>query len=72
MSWLDQTNKWLLLLMVALGVGAVAIISAQNPVLVSFKFVIWQSLPISLGLILSMILAAGVLIGGIIPLGKNR
>jgi uncharacterized membrane protein YciS (DUF1049 family) len=72
MSWLDRTNKWLLLLMVALGVGAVAIVSAQNPVLVSFKFVIWQSLPISLGLILSMILAAGVLIGGIIPLGKNR
>jgi uncharacterized integral membrane protein len=72
MSWLDRTNKWLLLLMVALGVGAVAIVSAQNPVLVSFKFVIWQSLPIPLGLILSMILAAGVLIGGIIPLGKNR
>lgn len=72
MSWLDRTNKWLLLLMVAMAVGAVAIVSAQNPVLVSFKFVIWQSLPISLGLILSMILAAGVLIGGIIPLGKNR
>lgn len=72
MSWLDRTNKWLLLLMVALGVGAVAIVSAQNPVLVSFKFVIWQSLPIPLGLILSTILAAGVLIGGIIPLGKNR
>jgi uncharacterized integral membrane protein len=72
MSWLDRTNKWLLLLIVALGVGAVAIVSAQNPVLVSFKFVIWQSLPIPLGLILSMILAAGVLIGGIIPLGKNR
>jgi uncharacterized integral membrane protein len=72
MSWLDRTNKWLLLLVVALGVGAVAIVSAQNPVLVSFKLVIWQSLPIPLGLILSMILAAGVLIGGIIPLGKNR
>lgn len=72
MSWLDRTNKWLLLLMVALGVGAVAIVSAQNPVLVSFKFVIWQSLPIPLGLVLSIILATGVLIGGIIPLGKNR
>jgi uncharacterized integral membrane protein len=72
MSWLDRTNKWLLLFAVALGVGAVAIVSAQNPVLVSFKFVIWQSLPIPLGLILSMILAAGVLIGGVIPLGKNR
>lgn len=72
MSWLDRTNKWLLLLLVALGVGAVAIVSAQNPVLVSFKFVIWQSLPVSLGLILSMILAAGILLGGVIPLGKNR
>ncbi len=72
MSWLDRTRKWLLLLLVSLGVGAVAIVTAQNPTPVSFKFVIWKSLPISLGLILSLILAAGVLIGGIIPLGKHR
>jgi uncharacterized integral membrane protein len=72
MSWLDRTRKWLLLLLVALGVGAVAIVTAQNPTLVSFKFVIWKSLPISLGLALSMILAMGVLVGGIIPLGKHR
>jgi uncharacterized membrane protein YciS (DUF1049 family) len=72
MSWLDRTTKWLMLLLVALGVVAVAILSAQNPVLVSFKFVIWKSLPLSLGLILSIILAAGLLLGGVIPLGKNR
>ena len=72
MSWLDRTRKWLLLLMVSLGVGAVAIVTAQNPTLVSFKFTIWKSLPVSLGLILSLILAAGMLVGGIVPLGKNR
>ncbi len=72
MSWLDRTKKWLLLLLVSVGMGAVAVVTAQNPTLVSFQFVIWKSLPISLGLILAMILAIGVLIGGIIPLGKHR
>jgi uncharacterized membrane protein YciS (DUF1049 family) len=72
MSWLDRTKKWLLLLLVAVGVAAAAIVTAQNPTMVSFKFAIWKSLPISLGLVLSLILAVGLLVGGLIPLGKNR
>jgi uncharacterized integral membrane protein len=72
MTWVDRAFKWLLLLFVAAGVAAVAIVSAQNPTLVALKYIVWQSLPLPLGLLLSLILAGGLLLGGFIPLGSKK
>jgi uncharacterized integral membrane protein len=72
MSLVDRTFKWLLLFLVAGGVAAVAIVSAQNPTLVAFQYIVWKSLPVPLGLILSLILAGGLFLGGFIPLGTKK
>lgn len=72
MGWINGARKWSILLLVAGGLGAVAIVTAQNTLPVAMKFVVWRSIPLPLGLWLSLLLVAGFVAGGFFPLGKGR
>jgi uncharacterized integral membrane protein len=66
MSFLSRSIQWLILLSIGAAVFAIAIATAQNLTVVSFKFLLWDFPPVKLGLALT-----GLAVGGIIPLGKR-
>jgi uncharacterized integral membrane protein len=65
-----NTNKLLgglVLSIVASWILAIALLSVQNAAPVSIKFLIWQSIPLPSGLVLSIALSSGILLGGLVP-----
>jgi lipopolysaccharide assembly protein A len=52
---------------VAILIIAIAILSVQNATLVSLKFLLWQTVPLPGGLLLSIALGSGILWGGAVP-----
>ncbi len=50
---------------------AIAIATAQNLTVVSFKFLLWDFPPVKLGLALTGLAVGGLVLGGIIPLSKR-
>jgi uncharacterized integral membrane protein len=71
MSFLSRSIQWLILLAIGAMVFSIAIVTAQNLTVVSFKFLLWEFPPVKLGLALTGLAVGGVVLGGIIPLGKR-
>jgi uncharacterized integral membrane protein len=57
---------------VAIWIVAIALLSVQNATLVSLKFLFWQTVPLSAGLLLAIALSGGILLGGAIPVWQRR
>jgi uncharacterized integral membrane protein len=60
------------LIIIAIGMIAMAILSVQNTTLVSLKFLMWRLVPIPWGLLLAISLGSGILLGGAIPSWPRR
>ncbi len=71
MSFLSRSIQWLILLAIGAGALAIAIVTAQNLTVVSFKFLLWNFPPVKLGVALTGLALSGLLLGGIVPLGKR-
>jgi uncharacterized integral membrane protein len=71
MSLLSRSIQWLILLAIAAAVFTVAIITAQNLTVVSFKFLLWEFPPVKLGLAVTGLAVGGLVLGGLLPLGKR-
>ncbi|AFY92499.1 lipopolysaccharide assembly protein LapA domain-containing protein [Chamaesiphon minutus] len=53
-------------------VVVMALISVQNASLVSLRFVFWRSIDLPWGLVLAGAVALGLIIGGCLPLLRNK
>jgi uncharacterized integral membrane protein len=71
MSFLSRSIQWLILLAIGAAVFSIAIVTAQNLTVVSFKFLLWDFPPVKLGLALTGLAVGGLVLGGMIPLGKR-
>jgi uncharacterized integral membrane protein len=71
MSFLSRSIQWLILLAIGAAVFSIAIVTAQNLTVVSFKFLLWDFPPVKLGLALTGFAVGGLVLGGIVPLGKR-
>jgi uncharacterized integral membrane protein len=69
---INKLLGWTILSIMAAWIVTIALISVQNATPVSFKFLIWQSVPLPLGLLMAIGVAGGLLLGGILPGGKRR
>jgi uncharacterized integral membrane protein len=71
MSFLSRSMQWLILLAIGAAVFSIAIITAQNLIVVSFKFLFWEFPAVKLGLVLTGLAVGGLVLGGLLPLGKS-
>jgi uncharacterized integral membrane protein len=71
MSFLSRWVQWLILLVIGAAVFSIAIITAQNLAVVSFKFLLWEFPPVKLGLVMTGLAVSGLMLGGMLPLGKR-
>ncbi len=71
MSFLSRWVQWLILLAIGAAVLSIAIVTAQNLTVVSFKFLLWDFPPVKLGLALTGLAVGGLVLGGLLPLGKR-
>jgi len=68
---INKLLSWSVLSIMAAWMMVIALLSVQNATPVSLKFLIWQSVPLPLGFLLSIGLASGLLLGGVLP-GSSR
>jgi uncharacterized integral membrane protein len=71
MSFLSRSIQWLILLAIGAAVFSIAIVTAQNLTVVSFKFLLWEFPAVKLGLVLTGLAVGGLVLGGLLPLGKR-
>jgi lipopolysaccharide assembly protein A len=57
---------------VAAWIVFIALISVQNASLVSLRFIFWRSIDLPWGLVLAGAIALGFIIGGCLPLLRNK
>lgn len=55
-------------LILALWVSAIAIFSIQNIQSVSIKFIVWQSIQIPVGVLLTICAGGGIILGSLLPI----
>ena len=55
-------------ILLAFWLGAIAIFSIQNITLVSLKFILWESIELPIGVLLSFCVGGGLIIGSLFPL----
>ncbi|MEN9216493.1 MAG: lipopolysaccharide assembly protein LapA domain-containing protein [Gloeomargarita sp. HHBFW_bins_162] len=61
----------LLSILLALGLLFTALFSVQNATLVSLRWLVWQSIPLPVGLVLTLGFALGLLLGALMRVGKR-
>ena len=71
MSFVSRSIQWLILLAIGAAIFSIAIVTAQNLTVVSLKFLLWDFPPVKLGLVLTGLAGGGLVLGGMIPLGKR-
>jgi uncharacterized integral membrane protein len=71
MSFFSRSIQWLILLLIGVAVLSIAVVIAQNLTVVSFRFLLWDFPPVKLGLALTGLAVCGLVLGGIVPLGKR-
>ena len=59
-------------ILLAFWLGAIAIFSIQNITLVSLRFLLWESIELPIGVLLSFCVGGGLLIGSLFPLFSKR
>ncbi|OKH10801.1 lipopolysaccharide assembly protein LapA domain-containing protein [[Limnothrix rosea] IAM M-220] len=52
--------------------GLVAVMSIQNIELVSIKFLLWESIKLPFGVLLTFAVGFGLIVGSFIPVGQKR
>ena len=55
-------------LILALWVSAIAIFSIQNIQSVAIKFIVWQSIQIPVGVLLTICAGGGIILGSLLPI----
>ncbi|MDJ0509691.1 MAG: LapA family protein [Crocosphaera sp.] len=59
-------------ILLAFWLGAIAIFSIQNIRMVSLKFLLWDSIELPIGVLLSFCVGGGLIIGSFFPLFLKR
>ncbi|EAZ91160.1 lipopolysaccharide assembly protein LapA domain-containing protein [Crocosphaera chwakensis] len=54
-------------IVVGFWIGAIAIFSIQNITAVSLKFLLWESIKLPIGVLLSFCVGGGFIVGGLLP-----
>ncbi len=55
-------------LLLAFWLGAIAVFSIQNITAVSLKFLVWESIKLPIGVLLSLCVGGGLIMGSFLPL----
>ncbi|MDJ0728397.1 MAG: LapA family protein [Crocosphaera sp.] len=67
LSLLQLLKNVIVAVLIAFWIGAIAIFSIQNITPVSLKFLLWESIKLPIGVLLSFCLGGGFLIGSLLP-----
>ncbi|ACB50167.1 conserved hypothetical protein [Crocosphaera subtropica ATCC 51142] len=67
LSMLKLLTNVIISVVIALWIGAIAIFSIQNITAVSLNFLLWESIKLPIGVLLSFCVGGGFIIGSLLP-----